>query len=241
MRKAPARVQRPARALRNSSGPVPPVEIGAAARRGSGVAPRLPAGRSGRSVPCRPCRYSARCARPSRRRLFSSPTASRDAQAGSVQKLDQGAVAQRRAGPSRWRPRSAVPLRPARACAAGARRARAGSSSAAGLSARSPSRTRWRKNERIAATAAGDRRRRRARRRGAPASQRSSSSFDAFDARAAEPVAQCAQVSAVCVDRLRGSARGEQGQKALDFGVRRRGCCHAKGLSRRRPIRLPCD
>ena len=68
--------QRAALRVEEELGPVAAVEVGAAARRGSGAAPRRPRGRSGRSAPCCPCRARGRARSSRSTPARSSPTAS---------------------------------------------------------------------------------------------------------------------------------------------------------------------
>ena len=87
--------QRAALRVQEELGPVATVEVGPAARRGSGAAPRPPGARPGRPAPCRPCRARGRRRSSRSTPFFSRPDRLGDAQAGAVEELDERPVAQR--------------------------------------------------------------------------------------------------------------------------------------------------
>ena len=149
--------------------------------------------------------------------LFAAPTASETRRPRRREARRARGRALRAASP-RWQRRSDAPSRPAKRAR---QRPRAGvgrTSSAAGLSARAPSSTSWRKNERSAARAAGDRR------RGEPVGAHLGDPALELLGRclreqAAAEGAEGGEVATVRVHRPRRTLCGEEEQEALGVGV----------------------
>ena len=146
----------------------------------------------------------------------------RDPQARAVHQLDECAVAHAPVASSRLPPRSGARTRTGRACAAACGSGAGVATSAAGLSARRPSRTWWRNAERTAAI-------RRAIVEGASpaarieATQASSDSVVAVRGRRVEERGERCEIAAVGVDRSRRALRCEEEEIALYLGVGRLG------------------